>query len=381
MQVKKIVSTPSHQDQLRILMITDILGPGGKERRMVQLIKNLSESYNCDCGLVVLSNDIHYREVEEMDVKLVKLPRRHKRDPSILTKLYHTIRKFKPHIIQSWESMATLYALPISKLFKTKFVNASVASSQDIVFGSKEWIRSKLTYPWSDAIVGNSLAGLEAFSAPRNKSYCIYNGFDFNRLSHLSPPEEVRAEFGINTQFVVGMVGAFHPRKDYHTFVEAAQAVLTQRNDVTFVAVGEGELLEPIQNNLRDEFREHIIFTGKQSKVESIINVFNIGVLTTNQNIHGEGISNAIMEYMVLGKPVIATNGGGTPEIVQDQKTGYLVPAFDSPALVDKIQILLDNPHIASAMGSRGKQLIQEEFSIDNMTEKFVRLYKSLLNK
>jgi glycosyltransferase involved in cell wall biosynthesis len=130
-----------------------------------------------------------------------------------------------------------------------------------------------------------------------------------------------------------------------------------------------------------DNQKDRIIFTGRQSKIESIINLFDIGVLTTNDMVHGEGISNAILEYMVLNKPVIATRGGGTSEIVDDQKTGFVITPFAVDELVEKIELLIDNETLRLEMGDAAKQRILEHFSLEKMTESYIQLYEKLINK
>ena len=100
---------------------------------------------------------------------------------------------------------------------------------------------------------------------------------------------------------------------------------------------------------------------GRQSDVESIINISNICVLTTNVKIHGEGISNSILEYMAMGKPVIASCGGGTNEIVEDAVTGFLISPLSPRELAEKIEILIDNPEFENPVRPRrhGKNSIR----------------------
>jgi glycosyltransferase involved in cell wall biosynthesis len=82
--------------------------------------------------------------------------------------------------------------------------------------------------------------------------------------------------------------------------------------DICFLLIGDGENIERCKYLVKDLPTENIKFLGRQNDAESIINIFDIGVLTTNIRIHREGISNSIIEYMAMGKPVIATQGGGT---------------------------------------------------------------------
>jgi len=126
---------------------------------------------------------------------------------------------------------------------------------------------------------------------------------------------------------------------------------------------------------VQEKYLDRIIFTGRQTDVESIVNIFNIGVLAT----FTEGISNSILEYMALGKPVIATDGGGTSEIVENGVTGYLVPPSNVNVLLEKLELLLDRPYLAKKMGESGKNVVKRKFEIRKMTKEFVCLYQKLI--
>jgi glycosyltransferase involved in cell wall biosynthesis len=84
------------------------------------------------------------------------------------------------------------------------------------------------------------------------------------------------------------------------------------------------------------------------------------------------------MEYMALGKPVIATNSGGTPELVKNGVNGYLIPPNDINELIAKIQLLLESKNKRIQLGSHGRMIIKNEFSLEKMTNKFVELYNKI---
>src|SRR5262249_29496798 len=113
-------------------------------------------------------------------------------------------------------------------------------------------------------------------------------------------------------------------------------------------------------------------FLGKQKAVEGIVDTFDIGVLST----FTEGISNSIMEYMALRKPVVATDGGGTKELVVDGETGFLVPPRDPYALAARVDYLLENPDIARRMGEAGESRLRRAFSMNVMIDRSVMLYE-----
>src|SRR6185437_9681716 len=102
-----------------------------------------------------------------------------------------------------------------------------------------------------------------------------------------------------------------------------------------------------------------IKFRGHQKDVEYMANLFTVAILATNSRLHGEGISNAITECMALGKPIVATNEGGTPELVLEGQTGFLVPSHDVGALTDRVLTLLDNAELANQFGMAGRRRIE----------------------
>ena len=85
-----------------------------------------------------------------------------------------------------------------------------------------------------------------------------------------------------------------------------------------------------------------------------------------------EGLGQTIIEALLMEKPVIATNIGGIPELIEDGKTGFLIETGNHEDLIKKINQVFDQPAVASNMGSKGKEIIQKKFNWDNIAKKFV---------
>jgi len=374
---------------LKILFIIDSLGPAGKERQLVETIKGLDKRSDIRTALVLLNDHIHYKEIFDLNCKIQIIERRSRRDPIVFLKLYKICKDFKPDIIHSWERMCTIYTLPIAKLLHIKFINGVIQNATLIKRKhTKRWWQDRISFYFSDKIVGNTATGLKNYDVPKNKGYYVYNGFDLDRVKNLRPAEEIRQKFRIKTPFVVGMVARFDHRKDYTTFIQCGIELVKKRKDITFVAVGDDAVffkrnglykIEDYKKMVPENYRDRIIFTGPQSEIESIINVFTLGVLLTNYLKHGEGISNSIIEYLALKKPVISTDAGGTPEIIENGKNGYLIQKNDPHEIMNKIEFLLDNPSIAKKMGEYGEALIRNKFNLNVMTENFIRLYTHMV--
>lgn len=361
---------------MKIIFIIDTLTAGGKERRLTELIKGLISTSKAECELVVMSSDIHYKEILDLGIKIHIILRKTKKDLTVFNKLYRIFKLFNPDIVHCWDSMTAVYSVPLCKCLKIKLINGMIVDSPlKRNFSNKDYRRARITFPFSDFIVGNSRAGLKAYRAPEKKSIVIYNGFNFNRIKHLENSRVVLEQLNSDLDHIIGMVATNSVKKDYKTFFTAAQKLLKSRDDILFLAIGKNTDDENLKELIESKYSKHFRLLGKRSDVESLINVMDICVLST----FTEGISNSIMEYMALGKPVIATSGGGTNEIVIDNNTGFLTNPSDPEDLSKKMEALLNNPEMRQKMGSCGRQRIIDYFSINSMVDNYHRLYLTVL--
>ncbi|HOP47866.1 MAG TPA: glycosyltransferase [Desulfobacteraceae bacterium] len=360
---------------MKILMFIDGLRAGGKERQLIQLVKGLASKKNFKCEIAVMNTDVHYKKVYDLNVRIHFLIRRIKMDPLIFYRLYKICKEFEPDIIHTCDSLTSLYATPIARLLRIKLINGMIRSAPLYIdpLSAIRFVKT-ITFPFADRILANSQAGLRSYKVKSKGTY-IHNGFDFSRIQKIENTENVKEQIGIKTDKTVGMVASFTNNKDYETYIYAAKTILQKRDDVTFLAIGNGINFNKIKELAGNT--ERIKLPGVHEDVESIINILNIGVLST----YTEGISNSIMEYMALGKPVIAVDGGGTNELVIDGETGFLVKQRSPAELTEKLEYLLDNEKIAEQMGVKGKRRIETEFSLEKMADKYLELYEELIKK
>lgn len=353
---------------MKILYFIESLGPGGKERRLVELICALVKNKDIICEIVLTRNEIHYQKILESGIKIHVLERKVKKDPSIFWKFYSIAKKFKPDVIHVWGNMVATYAIPAKLILKIPLINNQIT---DAPLEPQKKLNFKLNFFFSDKIIANTAIGLGKYNVEPKKSFVIYNGFDFDRIANLEPPEIIRKKFNIPSGFVVGMVATFSKSKDYNTFINASILVLKKRKDVCFLCVGSGNSIE-FENMVPSEYKNNILFLGTQNNVEAIMNACDIGVLAS----FGEGISNSLLEFMALGKPVIATNLGGTPELIRDGYNGYLIEKSNPEVLAGRVIHLLNNKETVTRMSDQNKITIKEKFGIHKMESEFVKLYK-----
>ena len=363
---------------MRILFFIDGLIAGGKERRLVELMKGMKSNSDIDFELVVMNKEIHYKEVFDLGVKIHYLIRSNKKDISVFKKFYSICKNYRPDIVHCWDSMTAMYSIPACKMLGIKFVNGMIVDApakQNIL--NKTWFRAKLSFPFSNIIVGNSKAGLNAYSVPWKKSFFIYNGFNFDRIREVKPAEKVKQELNIQTGYTIGMVASFSEYKDYPTYFKAAQILLGQRDDICFLAIGTDTDSAAAKAFIEPRYEKHFRLLGRRSDVESLVNILDIGVLST----FTEGISNSILEYMAMAKPVIASEGGGTNEIIENGKTGFLVGQSDPEELAKKMDAVLNDAGLRKKLGEAGNERIKTKFSIHNMVSEYISLYRKIAAK
>ena len=286
---------------MKILYLIENLSSGGKERRLVELIKGLSESNNLELELVLLGSDeIHYDEIHDFDVKIYYLHSSIKKSLYKFYQLYKLISKIRPDIIHSWGHMPTVYSIPSKLAFSIPLINSSIVYGEIPKKSFRFHFYSRISFPFSDKITSNSLAGLKAHGIKENyKNSVIYNGFNFNRISNLDDKQIILNQFEIQTENVVGMIASFSIFKDHKTFIEAAMEILNYRKDVTFICVGSGDSSN-YKSMISKDKQKYIRFYSSQKNIESIINCLDISVLIS----YSEGISNVILES-ISSNPLI----------------------------------------------------------------------------
>lgn len=372
---------------MKILMVIDSLDKGGKERRMLELIKGLVASgKGFEIFLVSLSPQVDYPYVYDLPIRFEILPRKGKKDPFVPMKLRRILREFRPDIIHTWSTMAAVYLAIAQPLGGPPVINGSLADAHpDLGWSDKHYRRIKMVTPVTRLFISNSLAGIRSYRTPARRSICIYNGMDFGRFENLLPVADMEkavlgGEKGDRT--VIVMMAAVDERKDYDSYVTSAIEIHRNHPDTVFLIIGGGHDEVRLKERVKKEGADgYILFTGKMNNVESVLQATDIGVLLTNARNHAEGISNSILEYMAMGLPVIASKGGGTDEIVEDGKNGFLIPPFDPKTLTDRLDRLIRDKDLRKRYGQQGAALVREKFNIRDKTGEYLEAYGKVLGR
>jgi len=215
-----------------------------------------------------------------------------------------------------------------------------------------------------------------------SKIVVIRNGVDTTRFQIAPAGERIRREFGIAASArLVVVVSRLTRLKGIEHFLEAAAALTPRYPDARFLIVGETSPPDPaylrqLQELSRSLGVAHAVtFTGLRSDVPALLGAADAAVMPSLN----EALSNALLESMAAGAPVVATRVGGTPEALIHGETGLLVPPGDPGAIAAAVSSLLDNPELARRLGCAARRLIAEKFSVERMVHATEDLYTELL--
>lgn len=364
------------------IIFIGLLAGGGKERRMCELIRHLYQIGNYKLYLLTIddgkSSDIAYPYVLPCLEQYLKISRKCSRWETYKT-LWNVINKIKPDIIHDWIGYRIgIYLLPHLPLRKFYYISGHLADGNKDSFIHS--IINRIVFLFSDKIVSNSYAGILSHKAIKNKSIVIYNGFNPDRLPQTDKSEEIRDSLNLKNKKIISMAARLSPAKDYKMFLDVALRIQKQFDDVIFLIIGKGVMESYLKEYARTKKIENVKFLGFRDDIIDLFKVSDVTLLCSNSEIHAEGVSNSIMESMACGTPVIATEGGGTNEIIENGTNGYIVPPHDDLQMSELLIQLLTDKSLHTKFAQACIQTIQTKFSITKMVNEYINIYNKAVN-
>ena len=203
-------------------------------------------------------------------------------------------------------------------------------------------------------------------------------GIDVEEFRPGKPDRDLRQEFGLAAEHrLVGLISYLRTYKGHEYFIEAAARVLPRAKDVTFLIVGEGPEEERLRARIASlGLSHHVRMLGFR---QDLLNVFRSLDLFVIPSVEGDTIPQVLMQALAIGLPVISTTVGSIPDVVQDGKTGFVVPPRNAEALAERILTLLDDPALRAAMGAQGRELVEREYSLDCMLDRLEGVYAKVV--
>lgn len=197
----------------------------------------------------------------------------------------------------------------------------------------------------------------------------IPNGVDTNRFSK----SDLKDKRGIRNITYIGRLDGY---KGIDFLLNGFKHLLSSVNDVKLNIVGNGPDENLLKNMAKDlGIQDKVFFKGRQEDILRELYATDIFVLPSLS----EGMSNVILEAMACGLPVVATSVGGNGDLIRDRYNGILVAPKDSMRLSDALLELLENESVAQRLGEKARKTVEENYSMDHMVDKYVKLYDRLL--
>ena len=368
-----------------LFLLTD-LRVGGMERKVTEIVQRIDRKRIRPIVACLKEPGVLAPEIEAAGIPVIARLLRGKLDFLVLWRLRRLVREHRVRVVCTigdggdrmfWGRLgAWLARVPgiVSTLHSTRNPRGGRILDRP----------NRLLTPMTGAFVAVARGAADYLvkeeGLPPDRVVVIYNGVDLSRYTG-DGREEARRKLGIPLEApVVSHVAAFRPEKAHDLLLEAARRVLDEVPETRFLFIGDGDT-RPVIEEQRDSMGLHdaVLTLGRRSDIPELLAAADLSVLCSRGFV--ETFPNSVLEAMASRRPVVCTRVGSIDEMVEDGRTGYLIDEGDREALADRILRLIRNPGEARAMGERGRQVVQENFSTERMVGDREELFIALANK
>jgi glycosyltransferase involved in cell wall biosynthesis len=365
-------------DKINILYLTKTLDPDAPNKIIFTLAKNLDsrlfDSHVCS----LYSPNNNGSIFNKMGIPIIELDLRHHFDILKILKLVRYSRENDIHIIHTHYPLAHLYGLLATRILKIPLIFTSHDHDNWSLRPKRliPYILMQCSLPFTDYIITVSNELQKHISQKKYKKiFTIYNGLDLTDYFCNEKQRDVniinKLEGDKNIP-IIGTVSRLSKEKGIDILIKATRILKDCNQHIYTVIVGSGPLEEELVKLARKKnVEELVLFLGYRADIPNILNSIDIFILPS----HRECTSLALLEAMAASKPIIATNVGGNPELIQEGKTGILIPPNNPEILAKKILLLL-NDKDRPKLGSEARKLLQQNFSVQKMVNEYEKIYK-----
>ncbi|EKK00190.1 glycosyl transferase group 1 [Rhodopirellula baltica SH28] len=366
---------------MKIALVIPTMDRGGAEKQVVLLAKGLHELGH-DVRVFLLTRDGHRsEELRAAGVPVVLIGKRFKMDPTALFRLKKQLVDFAPDIVHTWLFAANSFGRVAAKWAGVPVIIASERCVDPWKTGWHFLIDRRLQ-KISQAITTNS-SGVQDFYAANGldpaQFVVIPNGvesIDSTKTQAIDREEAFRRLEVPSERRLIVAVGRLWPQKRVRDLIWAGELLATARGDTTLVVIGDGPQRDELLRH-RDSVSAplHVRFAGQREDVGELLPHADQFWIASEY----EGQSNAVIEAMLAGVPVIASNIPGNRDLVIDKETGWLFDVGDEADLVRLSLAAFNDPDGSQRIAEQARQHIVDEFSLDAMIRRHVLLYEKLL--
>jgi sugar transferase (PEP-CTERM/EpsH1 system associated) len=370
-------------DRINILHIYQNSKIGGIQQQLI----NLLNAYDKDVfnPIFCCLSPLHEigQEMQRSGVETIALNRKryHKVSPGIVMDLYRIMKEKNIHVVRTHKYRSNLYGRIAAWLAGVPVVVASVHGNYRTDKRFEHKIVNKLLYHVTDRIIAVSESIREDIikfdNLDPSKIMVFRNGVNLERFCDKGRSKTILRELSLpDDAMILGFIGRLVINKGVGYLLDAFHKVKQKNKNIKLLLVGDGVLMDELKAKAqRSGLSEDVIFTGSRRDIVDILSTIDVFVMPSI----AEGLPNALLEAMAVGKPIVASAVGGIPEVIKDEVTGMLVRPGDAEALAEALNKAIDDREIAEKMGLEARKLVQSNYSIDATARRWESLYRSLL--
>lgn len=363
---------------VRVLHIIPTLDQSGAEKQLTLLAQNLPKD-QFDLQVCALTRGGHYEEhLRQAGIPVHLIGKRLKWDPSSFVRLYRLIRRLKPDIVQTWIFAANSYGRLAARWAGVPIILAS-ERCVDLWKGSYHFAIDRWLARQTDRVIVNADAigsFLVQHGIPREKIVTIKNAVVETDSIAENSTDSSPTSFPAKVVPIIGYIGRLWPQKRVQDLIWAADILRISGWKFSVWIVGDGPRRTSLEHFAQAlEITDVVHFLGHRSDIQKILPQLDLVVLPSSY----EGLPNVLLEAMAAGKPVVACRIPGVNEVVEEGKTGILVPSKNPLELARAIRTLLDDPIRRVNLGDAGRRRVHQEFSVRRMVDAYAQLYSSLV--
>jgi glycosyltransferase involved in cell wall biosynthesis len=370
--------------KIRLLKFVSDFNIGGTERQVLALAREFHPSrLELHLGCLRRRGEL-LEEIQAAGIPLneYRIPRLH----SFTTmrqqlKFARYLKKECIDIVHAYGFYAITFAVPAARFAGVPAIVASIRDIGDHLTPMKRRVQREICR-MADCVLANAEAvrqNLLDSGYNGEKIAVIRNGISLTRYLKRGSSNRLRNELAVPADApLVAVLSRLRPLKGIEYFLQAAAILGPRFPHARFLLIGDGPYREKLEQYVAQlELGRRVIFMGFRLEVPKLLSEITISVLPSLS----EGLSNALLESMAAGIPVVATRVGGNPELIEDGTTGLLVPPRDPQALAGAMSLLLGNPDLAERMGAAARQRVAERFPMQLAIRTTERLYQRLLRR
>jgi glycosyltransferase involved in cell wall biosynthesis len=318
-------------------------------------------------------------QFRESGIEVHSLGLNRRTDLSVLVRLRKLMKKVRPDVLHTYLLHANVLGRIVGRLVGIPVIIGSERTIGQV--GPCGRLATKLSNPLTNAVEVNSELGARSIAidlgVPPNKIEVVRSGVDLKKFGHSTNRAAIRSQIGLKKdQHLVLYIGRLRAVKGIEYGLRAFAAAQSQLSSMHMALAGEGELLGHLKNIVRElNVSDHVTFLGVRNDLPDLLSAAD-SVLMPSLN---EGFPRTAIEAMAAGKPIIATNVGGTSEAIIDGETGILIPAKDIEVMTSTLLRLVNDKDLQLKLGEAGRQRSRNNYSVNNYVTRLDELYRKLL--